>query len=417
MKNLGKYSMGIGDRFGHQAEAQLSAIIKAKELGFDITPVWNKSYREHQIIHSQPSNTRFKADEAVKRLNWKGNYFVDADHIGMDTVELFIDSSDFYTIDVADSIGISPENDDLEKFLSENKKFIGELDLPNSSLKIIVTEKILENAGKKYLTAIKQAGKIYRKIEQLKGKGNFVTEVSMDETDEPQSPSEFFFILSAIASEKIPVQTIAPKFSGRFNKGVDYVGDVERFKKEFELDLMVIAKAVEIFDLPKDLKLSVHSGSDKFSIYKPIKDALKKFNEGLHIKTAGTTWLEELIGLGASEGDGLEMAKEIYSKAFERFDELCGPYKTVIDIDSKFLPLPDEVKGWNGAKFAQTLRHDLSNENYNKHFRQMLHVSYKIAAELGDRYIDALIKYKEQIAVNVEENILERHIKRIFPLE
>jgi hypothetical protein len=335
----------------------------------------------------------------------------------MDTVELFIDSSDFYTIDVADSIGISPENDDLEKFLSENKKFIGELDLPNSSLKIIVTEKILENAGKKYLTAIKQAGKIYRKIEQLKGKGNFVTEVSMDETDEPQSPSEFFFILSAIASEKIPVQTIAPKFSGRFNKGVDYVGDVERFKKEFELDVIVIAKAVEIFDLPKDLKLSVHSGSDKFSIYKPIKDALKKFNEGLHIKTAGTTWLEELIGLAASEGDGLEMAKEIYSKAFERFDELCGPYKTVIDIDSKFLPLPDEVKGWNGTKFAQTLRHDLSNENYNKHFRQMLHVSYKIAAELGDRYIDALIKYKEQIAVNVEVNILERHIKRIFPLE
>lgn len=417
MKNLGKYSMGVGDRFGHQAEAQLSAIIKAKELGFDITPVWNKSYREHQIIHSQPSNTRLKADEAVKALNWKENYFVDADHIGMSTVELFIDSSDYYTIDVADSIGISPKNEDLEKFLSENKKFVGELELPNSSLKIIVTEKTIESAGKKYLTAVKQAAEIYRKIEQLKGEGNFVTEVSMDETDEPQSPSELFFILSAIASEKIPVHTIAPKFSGRFNKGVDYVGDVERFKNEFELDLMVIAKAVEIFDLPRDLKLSVHSGSDKLSIYKPIKDALKKFNAGLHIKTAGTTWLEELIGLAASEGDGLEMAKEIYSKAFERFDELCGPYKTVIDIDSTLLPSPDEVKGWDGNKFAQTLRHDLSNENYNKHFRQMLHVSYKIAAELSDRYIDALNKNKEQIAVNVEENILERHIKRIFPVK
>ena len=90
MLKLGKYSMGIGDRFGHQAEAQLSAIIKAKELGIDITPVWNKSYREHQIIHSRPSNTRLKADEAVKAFNYKSNYFVDADHIGMDTVELLL---------------------------------------------------------------------------------------------------------------------------------------------------------------------------------------------------------------------------------------------------------------------------------------------------------------------------------------
>jgi len=417
MKNLGKYSMGIGDRFGHQAEAQLKALINAKELGIDITPVWNKSYREHQIIHSQPSNTRLKADEAVKSLSWKGNYFVDADHIGLETVELFIESSDFYTIDVADSIGISPETEELEKFLSENKKFIGELELPSSSLKIIITEKTIEDAGKKYLSAVKQASKIYRKIVELKGEGNFVTEVSMDETDEPQSPSELFFILSAIASEKIPVQTIAPKFSGRFNKGVDYVGDVDRFKKEFELDLMVIAKAVDIFNLPKDLKLSVHSGSDKFSIYKPIKEALEKYNAGLHIKTAGTTWLEELIGLAISEGDGLAMAKEIYIKAFERFDELCGPYKTVIDIDSKLLPSPAEVKGWNGNKFAQTLRHDLSNENYSKHFRQMLHVSYKIAAELGDKYLNALVKDKEKISENVQENILERHIKRIFPVE
>lgn len=415
MKKLGKYSMGVGDRFGHQAEAQLRAIIKAKMLGIDITPVWNKSYREHQIIHSQPSNTRLQADEAVKSLNWEENYFVDADHIGMKTVELFVESSDFFTIDVADAIGISPETEDLDKFLSDNKKFIGDLELPNSTLKIIINEKTIENAGKKYLTAVKQAGKIYRKIKELKGEEEFVTEVSMDETDEPQSPSELFFILSAIASEKIPAQTIAPKFSGRFNKGVDYVGDVEKFKKEFELDLMVIAKAIEIYDLPKDLKLSVHSGSDKFSIYKPIKDALLKFNAGLHIKTAGTTWLEELIGLAASEGDGLEMAKEIYSKAFDRYDELCGPYKTVIDIEPKLLPTPGKVKSWDGKKFAQTLRHDLSNGNYNKHFRQMLHVSYKIAAELGERYLDALAKNKEQIAVNVEENILERHIKRVFP--
>ena len=87
----------------------------------------------------------------------------------------------------------------------------------------------------------------------------------MDETDEPQRPEELLFILAAIAAENIPVQTIAPKFTGRFNKGVDFAGDVGRFNREFEADVCVIKSAVEAFGLPEDLKLSVHSGSDKFS--------------------------------------------------------------------------------------------------------------------------------------------------------
>lgn len=415
MKQLGKYSMGIGDRFGHQAKAQLSAIIKAKDLGIDITPVWNKSYREHQIIHSQPSNTRLKADKAVNELNWREDYFVDADHIGIATVDLFVEASDFFTIDVADSIGISPEKVSLDKFVSDNVKFIGELELPGSLLRIVVDENTIKSAGEKYLTAAKHAAEIYKLIVELKGNNDFIVEVSMDETDTPQTPTELFFILSALSSESIPVQTIAPKFSGRFNKGVDYVGDVNIFQKEFEQDLMIINKAIETFDLPKDLKLSVHSGSDKFSIYKPIKEALKKFDTGLHIKTAGTTWLEELIGLASAEDEGLEIAKDIYAEAYNRYDELCGPYKTVIDIDLKFLPSVEEVNSWNGEKFSQSLRHDQANSNYNMHFRQLLHVSYKIAAEMGDRYLSALEKYQAQISKNVEENILERHIKRIFP--
>ena len=92
----------------------------------------------------------------------------------------------------------------------------------------------------------------------------------MDETDRAQSPVELLIILAAIADEGIPVQTIAPKFSGRFNKGVDYVGDVAQFEREFALDIAAIAYAVKQFGLPANLKLSVHSGSDKFSIYPAI---------------------------------------------------------------------------------------------------------------------------------------------------
>ena len=153
-------------------------------------------------------------------------------------------------------------------------------------------------------------------------------------------------ILAALADEGVPVQTIAPKFTGRFNKGVDYVGDLAQFEKEFRDDLAVIAFAVGKFGLPANLKLSVHSGSDKFSLYPIMRRAIRDTGAGLHLKTAGTTWLEEVIGLAEAGGDGLALAKEIYAKALAKKDELCAPYATVIDIDAAKLPTAETVNGW-----------------------------------------------------------------------
>src|ERR1051326_1266799 len=107
---------------------------------------------------------------------------------------------------------------------------------------------------------------IYRRIEAWKGEGNFITEVSMDETDSPATPPELLIILAAIADEKIPMQTIAPKFTGRFNKGVDYVGDVRQFATEFAQDLAVLAHAVRLYGFPETLKWSVLWGSENFAI-------------------------------------------------------------------------------------------------------------------------------------------------------
>jgi len=411
---LGKYSFGIGDRFCHQGKPQLAALIKAKEQGLDITPVWNKSHREHTIIGTSPADTRKEADHAVTAYGWEGSYFVDADHIGLNNVDGFIESSDFFTLDVADYIDKSANETSVNSFVKKNKKYIGSLAIDGIDDTFNISEEQIKAIADKFLLAVKQAGKIYRHIIAVKGTDNFITEVSMDETDQPQTPVEMFFILAAIADEGIPAQTIAPKFTGRFNKGVDYVGDVPGFAKEFEEDLAVIAFAVREFGLPENLKLSIHSGSDKFSIYKPIAVALEKFDAGLHIKTAGTTWLEELIGLAMAGGDGLSIAKEVYAKALSRMDELCGPYETVIDIDREKLPTAQDVDKWNGEKFAAVLRHDQSCEQYNLNFRQLLHVAYKIAAEMGTRFLDALDKYEDIIAENVTENIYERHIKPLF---
>ncbi len=411
---LEKYSFGVGDRFAHQGKAQLQAMIDAGKQGISITPVWNKSHREHTIIKTQPASVRAEADEAVKTLKWKGAYCVDADHIGLKNVDLFVDSSDFFTLDVADFIGKAADKKDVSTFVKKYKKYAGRLSITGIDKPIDVTEKQVEAIACKFLLAVKEAGKIYRHIEAAKGADNFVTEVSMDETDQPQTPVEMFFILAALADEGIPAQTIAPKFTGRFNKGVDYVGDVAQFAKEFEQDLAVIAFAVEEFGLPKNLKLSVHSGSDKFSIYKPINKALRKFDAGLHIKTAGTTWLEELIGLALAGGDGLAIAQRAYTMALSRFDELCGPYATVIDIDRNKLPSPEVVERWSGREYADALRHDQSCDGYNPNFRQLMHVAYKIVAEMGRSYLDALEKHEKIIARNVTENIYRRHIKPIF---
>lgn len=413
---LGKFSMGIGDRFTMQAQAQLRAIQKAGERGVEIIPVWNKSNREHLTIHSEPSESRQAADEAVNTLGWNKSYFLDADHINLGNVEKFIDHCDFFTIDVADYIDKPSASDERERFVKRNHHFIGELTIPGIDDLFIVSEEMLVNIADKFLFAVKQAGIIYRHLESRKGKDRFVAEISMDEVEQAQTPLELFFILSAVADEGIPAQTIAPKFTGRFNKGVDYVGDVAQFEREYEQDVLVIDQAIKAFGLPANLKLSIHSGSDKFSIYPSIKKISQKYDKGFHLKTAGTTWLEEAIGLSLAGGEALQLVKDIYKGGLERFDELCGPYSTVIDIDKQKLPSVDEVQQWDADTMAQALRHDQQNVLYNLHMRQLMHVSYKLAAEWGNIYISLLGAHRELVGEQVFENIYDRHIKRLFDI-
>lgn len=411
---LEQYSLGVGDRFGMEGEAQVRALLEAERLGATIVPVWNKSNREHTIIGSSPQDTRAEADAAVRRCGWKHSYYVDADHIGLSTVDRFVEYSDFFTIDVADFIGMSSSPDVAAGFVKAMGPYKGTLRFPGLSSPIPVTDELLEQVAHKYLVAIAEAGKVYRHIAEKKGTGKFVPEVSVDESNAPQSPGELLFILAAIAREGIPIQTIAPKFTGSFLKGIDYVGEKEQFTKEFEDDLAVIGFAVENFGLPSNLKLSVHSGSDKFSLYPIMHQAIRKTGAGLHLKTAGTTWLEEVIGLAAGGGGGLTLAKDLYAQALGRYDELCKPYLPVIDIDKNKLPAPGQVNSWSASDYVDALRHNQSSPRYNLHFRQLIHVSFRIAAEMGERYKALLQEYRPVIEANVTLNILQRHVVPLF---
>jgi tagaturonate epimerase len=411
---LDKFSVGVGDRFAHQAKAQLEACVRASEAGVEVVPVWNKSNREHNLIGSEPASTRAAADAAVKALQWTRPYYCDADHINLQTVERFLACCDFYTIDVADFIAQTAAPSSVDAFARRHGELIGKIEFEGVEEKFEITPALLSQVAGKFLSAVEHAGAVYRKIESAKGKGNFISEVSLDETDFAQTPLELLIILAALADEGIPLQTIAPKFSGRFNKGVDYTGDVLQFAHEMELDLAAITYAVRQYRLPANLKLSIHSGSDKFSIYPAIYSALKKLNAGVHVKTAGTTWLEEVTGLAEAGGKGLALAKEIYAEAYAHREELCHPYAAVIDIDIHTLPAPAQVWRWSSEEFTSALRHDPSSGFYNRSFRQLFHVSFKIASRMGRRYLDLLEANEDVISRNVTYNLYTRHIRPVF---
>jgi len=415
MLSLQKFSFGVGDRFAQQAKAQLKAFQMIGEMGFQVVPVWNKSNREHTFIGSEPQSVLDAAREAVRTMGWTQPWHVDADHVRLETVDRFVPHSDFFTIDVADSIGKPTSEEAVAAFVDRHPELCGTILIAGIAAPFQSSRDEVMRVATKYLLAVQDAGKIYRHIASKKGgEGLFIAEVSMDETDSPQTPPELLIILTALADEGVRVQTIAPKFTGRFNKGVDYQGDLAQFEQEFNDDLAVIAHAVAQYHLPSNLKLSVHSGSDKFSLYPIIRRSLQSTGAGLHIKTAGTTWLEELIGLAEAGGEGLVLAKEIYGHALDHVEELCGPYASVISIDRSCLPSVQTVSSWNSSQFVNALRHIPGHPEFNPNFRQLLHVAFKLAAKEGTRYLNLVKANEAVVARNVTENIYERHMKPLF---
>jgi len=412
--NIEKYSIGIGDRFGKEGLAQLRALQKASGSRAAPVPVWNKSFREHSLIGTTPDDVRAEANEAVREAGWKRAYYVDADHVGIKNVDGFLKASDFFTLDVADFIGVSSPDGVVASFVREMAPFLGVLRIPGMDAPFEVTSEVLTKIGRQYLNAVSEAGRIYRHVLAAKGENAFVVEVSTDEAPDPQLPLELFFILGALAHEGVPAQTIAPKFSGKFLKGIDYVGDILEFEREFDTDLLVIEHAKRVFGLPASLKVSVHTGSDKFSLYPSMRLALERRDVGLHLKTAGTTWLEEVIGIALSGEKGLGIAKHIYSRAHARFDELCKPYATVVEIDRPRLPRPGDVESWTADQFVRRIRHDPACPDFSFDVRQLMHVAFKVAAEMGAEFRDALDDAREIAGTCVTENLYERHIRPLF---
>jgi hypothetical protein len=371
MKTIERYSIGAGDRFGRQGAAQIAAFRKVREKGVNVAIVWNKSNREHVLTGTEPADQRAAAERAIEETGWDGPWHVDADHIGLATVDRFAPHCDFFTLDVADYTGKSAVPEAIDAFAAKHANLPAAKGIPAR-----LDAAAIRAAAGRYLHAVDEAAKIYRRICELRKGDDFVTEVSMDETAIPQTPAELIVILAALADAGVPVQTLAPKFSGRFNKGVDYVGDIASFFKEFEANVRVAKWSADAFGLPKSLKISVHTGSDKFSLYK---------------------------GMG-----------EIIRAAYDRFDEVAAPYAEVIDIDRQQLPSPDEVDCWEGPALVAALRHVQADKRFDPGMRQLVHVAFRVAAAMGGRYLEALDRHKAAVSRNVTTNLWERHLVPLF---
>ena len=206
----------------------------AAERGAAVVPVWNKSNREHLIVGSEPASVRAAADAAVRELGWTRPYHVDADHINLDDrrplprrQRLLHPRRRLRHRQARHGrrhrrVSGAPSRADRRHRDPRHRRAVRHHARVRSPRSPASTSSRCRRPAAS--TATSRRGAMPR---------SFVTEVSMDETDAPQTPPQLLVILAAIADEKIPVQTIAPKFTGRFNKGVDYVGDVAQFEKEF----------------------------------------------------------------------------------------------------------------------------------------------------------------------------------------
>jgi hypothetical protein len=408
---LPRFTFGIGDRFACSGRAQLRAFPRID----GIAPVWNKSWREHRLIGSEPATVRAAAAAAVAAEGWTGPWFVDADHVGAEALPRFAPHCDFFTLDVAEAMGRRAGPEAVAAFLDRHGDLATTVGWPGMERTLTITRDELAAAAARVLDAAMQAVTLHRQLEALRPDGAYAVEVSLDETDEVQGPAEIVAVLAVLADAGISADTIAPRFPGRFNKGVDYVGDVTAFAQSFAADAAAAAWASTRLGMRNQTRLSVHSGSDKFAIYPAIRAAVTRLGTGLHLKTAGTTWLAEVEGLALAGREGLELAQRIYAGAYAGLAEMVAPYAPVVDISVARLPAPALVANWDGRRFAAALHHDAACPEFNRDFRQLIHVGFPVAARLGGAFTAARRRCADIIDPVVTDNLSARHLRQLLP--
>ncbi|MBI5950449.1 MAG: hypothetical protein HY865_02220 [Chloroflexi bacterium] len=378
-------SFGFGDRLGLATPGHIEAL---QHSTFNLKPVFaQQSIRENTRTGRNPQQVIDDAKRAVDAAKWDSAWGADADHLKtVDDFPPFVDAGyTFFTVDPGEHVDNAADTDSPEvlkqKVTALNWDELSALYLSGNSDQASPWRRgdtwgrfdaeSLMRAAVKYVKAIQHVASMFKRLSEMKDAFDF--EMSVDETDAPTTPLEHFFIANELTRLGVKFTSLAPRFIGRFEKGVDYIGDVNALDVE-------LAKHAAVTAHFRSYKLSLHSGSDKFSVY-PLM--AKHWGERLHVKTAGTSYLEGLRVLAVTEPNLFE---RIWMLGLERYPTDRATYHVSAEIEKA----PAEV--------SPALLDDF-------HAREILHVTFGSALmQLGDEIRSALVKHADVYNANLQRH-------------
>jgi len=376
-------SFGFGDRLGLATPGHIAAV-----SGMKLAPVFaQQSVRENARTGRSPQQVMDDAKRAVDITRWDAPWGADADHLKMvEDIPAFVEAGyTFFTVDPGEYVDNAADSDPInalkQKVVGFNWDELSALYLNQAREKLWgwFEAESLMRATVKYGRAIQHAVMMFNRLSEMKA--NFDFEVSVDETDSPTTPLEHFFIANELNRLGVHFTSLAPRFIGRFEKGVDYIGDLNALDIE-------LAKHAAVTRHFGTYKLSLHSGSDKLSVYPLLA---KHWRERIHVKTAGTSYLEALRVLAQYEQD---LFLKIYSLGRECYEADRQTYHVSARLDM----LPREV--------------DLPSLLNDFHAREVLHVTFGSAlAKYGTEIKSSLINHTDAY-----HSALERHFRKHLAL-
>ena len=379
-------SFGFGDRLGLATPGHLAALRAASQRGIVFAPILaQQSVRENARTGRTPQNVIDDARRAAEAAGWDGPWGADADHLkNPDDIAPFAQAGyTFYTVDPGDHVDNNADSAPLDALRTKLAGAVWE-DLASRYLNQggepawgRFSEETLLRAAAKYGRAIEHAAAMYRRLADMVADFDF--EVSVDETDSPTTALEHYFIVNELVRLGVHFTSLAPRFIGRFEKGVDYIGDLTALDAELARHAAVTAHF-------GTYKLSLHSGSDKFSVYPLIA---RHWGSRLHVKTAGTSYLEALRVLARLETG---LFQKIYALGCARYETDRRSYHVSASLDN--LPHGGELP-------------DLLDDF---HAREILHVTYGSAlAQFGAEIRAAMVKHGAAYQEGLQ-NHFEKHL-------
>jgi len=380
-------SFGFGDRLGLATPGHIAAV-----QGTGLAPIFaQQSVRENARTGRSPQQVVDDVRRAVEAAKWDAPWGADADHLkSVADLEPFVQAGyTFFTVDPGEHVDNAADSDSLavlrEKTRGQDWDELSALYLRANEDKgfgVFETES-LYRAVVKYGRAIQHTIGMYRRLSELKEGFDF--EVSVDETDAPTTPLEHYFIVNELTRMGVRFTSLAPRFIGRFEKGVDYIGDLAALDAEMARHAAVTAHF-------GTYKLSLHSGSDKFSVYPLI---VKHWGSRLHVKTAGTSYLEALRALAVKEP---ALFERIWALGQERYPTDRATYHVSAELGAG-------LAGENAGKLDRAQLPLLLDDF---HAREILHVTYGSAlAMFGNEIRSALLEHTDEYNAN-----LMRHFRK-----